>query len=223
MDPFGDDDDPFGEDVSYYYHTAAIILRILSLWTNPCISHSAFQPEWAFDSQDDDNEGSTHTAKPAIYGAEHALILLDCNPAMFERYIAHEGGEHQSPMELSLTAISQLLRMRIRTVAESKTGKRNGVGVLLFGCDTYRGMRHREDSDEEGGDDKILPSTHELIELTPPGIEQVMAVQACLTKRDLEEEFSVVYRQERGEEEEDGVHLIKTALHEANKVFMNAK
>lgn len=145
---------------------------------------------------------------------------------MFERYIRDEEGELQSPMELSLTAISQLLRMRIRTVAESKTGKRNGVGVLLYGCDTMRAIRKSgdsSDSDGAAGDEKILPSTHELVELTPPGIEQVLGIQACLGKRDLEKEFSVRSGESRSDEEEDGSQLLRTALHEANKVFMHAK
>ena len=128
-------------------------------------------------------------------------------------------------MELSLAAISQLLRMRIRTVAESKTGKRNGVGVLLYGCDALRAARGGDDSDSDGninGEEKLLPSTHELLELTPPGIIQVRGIQQCLNGRDLEKEFSIGEREERSDEE-DGAHLLKTALHEANKVFMHAK
>lgn len=129
-------------------------------------------------------------------------------------------------MELSLVAISKLLRMRIRTVAESKTGKRNGVGVLLYGCDTMRAI-HKDDSDSDGAavaDERILPSTHELIELTPPGIEQVLGIQSCLEKRDLQKEFALGNREDRGDdEEEDGAQLLRTALHEANKVFMYAQ
>jgi hypothetical protein len=143
---------------------------------------------------------------------------------MFERYIQDENGQALSPMELSLNAISKLLRMRIRAVAESKTGRRNGVGVLLYGCNTLRSMRSNGDFSDSDGDreEKILPSTHELLELTPPGIEQVLGIQACLEKRDLEKEFSVGNSEDRGGEE-DGAQLLRTALHEANKVFMHAK
>jgi hypothetical protein len=143
---------------------------------------------------------------------------------MFERYIQDENGQMLSPVELSLNAISKLLRMRIRAVAESKTGRRNGVGVLLYGCDTMRSIRGSGDtSDSDGaGEEKILPSTHELLELTPPGIEQVLGIQACLDKRDLGKEFSAGNREDRGDEE-DGAQLLRTALHEANKVFVHAK
>jgi hypothetical protein len=145
---------------------------------------------------------------------------------MFESYIPQEGDDGlQSPMSLALTAISSLLRLRIRTVAESKTGKRNGVGVLLFGCNPLRGIRKKSNSDTEddegdNGDEKLLPSTHELIALKPPGIDEVEWIQSCLS-RDLKKEFSgdVV---ERGEEE-DGGRSLREALHEASKVFMHAK
>ena len=69
-------------------------------------------------------------------------------------------------------------------MAESKTGKRNGVGVLLYGCNRLRGMREGYDSDGERMM-SLLPSTHELVELTPPGIEQVTEIQKCLDGRDL--------------------------------------
>jgi len=213
-------------------------------------------------------------AKLAIYGAEHALILLDCNPSMFECFIPRDyrddadntterifvrdgiedGGNmeddgqnsRQSPMEVALTAIIQLLRMRIRTVSESKTGKRNGVGVLLYGCDTLRGIhkdgrRHDgeegddgDDTEEDDEEEKILPSTHELLELVPPGIGQVETIRACLMnggkkRRDLKKEFSIRrHHQMDGkgqsmEQEDDGARCLKSALHEANKVFMHAK
>lgn len=170
---------------------------------------------------------------------------------MFERYIHHhqydtiqdtlnnndEGAAPapSTPMELSLTAITQLLRMRIRMVAESKTGKRNGVGVLLFGCDRFRRRRGADDDDNPSDDDEGIitnsmfqsSTTHELLELVPPGIEQVMEVQKYLedgNNHTLEKEFSIGdRRKENGEEEEDCAHLLKSALHEANKVFMHAK
>eukprot|EP00804_Cyclotella_cryptica_P014014 CCRYP_002509-RA/>CCRYP_002509-RA protein AED:0.24 eAED:0.24 QI:97/0.66/0.75/1/0.66/0.75/4/0/477 len=245
-----DDDDPFGQE-----------------------------PYWALDSStedenDDDNASSFgeqgKDSKPVIYGAEHALILLDCHPSMFECFLPrqdddddehsttekatvrksmNDDGENtkedaamKSPMEVALTAITQLLRMRIRTVAESKTGKRNGVGVLLYGCDTLRAMRgggrwHHDDDNEDDSDEEkmILPSTHELLELVPPGIDQVEKIRACLMsggkkRRDLEMEFSIGCHRamdEKGglsmEQEDDGARCLKSALHEANKIFMHAK
>ena len=92
-------------------------------------------------------------------------------------------------------------------MAETKSGKRNGVGVLLYGCDSMR------ESNEQR-----LPTTHQLMELSPPGIEQVRSIQSCRVD-DLKEFLSE--KDERGEQ--DRAHLFKSALYEANKTFAHAQ
>jgi hypothetical protein len=88
--------------------------------------------------------------------------------------------------------------------------------------------------EEDYEEEKILPSTHELLELVPLGIDQVETMRACLMsggkkRRDLKKEFSIEYyskmdrKGESMEQEDDGARCLKSALHEANKVFMHAK
>lgn len=245
------------------------------------------QPDWArgdFFEDDANNDESNNiynndlnSPSDNYFGAEHVVLLFDCNPSMFERYIpmmpdeddvdsdeemdtllgiggGGGGGTTEnsskerllSPMEVALTAAHKLLRMRIRAVAETKSGKRNGVGVILFGCDTMRDIRGKKsegggesDGSEDDGDDdsedssaKMQSSTFELLELTPPGIDQVLKIQECLPskskrkkQRDLGKEFSTVEVVE-GEEEMDGMVdscPLRQALHDANKAFMKAK
>ena len=178
---------------------------------------------------DDDDDGEAGGGAARHYGAEHVLLLLDCDASMFERYVAcrrpppsptdddddrvdpaARGPVLRSPMDVAATAAHRLLRAKVRDVAETRCGKRDGVGVLLYGCDPYRRRRLRrrrgggvggggggwddgvedvvvdddgEDDDDEGDEDP-LPTTHELVELAAPGIEQVLTVQECLPDED---------------------------------------
>jgi hypothetical protein len=120
---------------------------------------------------------------------------------------------YYSPMDVAATAAHRLLRAKVRDVAETKSGKRDGVGVLLYGCDPNRNRRRRssrrsrrrgggdgggggkdddidiEDDDEDyEGEEDALPTTHELIELAAPGIGQVLAMQECLPDYDHDED-----------------------------------
>jgi hypothetical protein len=189
---------------------------------------------------------------------------------MFERYVmcrrsddvdddaqtVEEGDtvvQYYSPMDVAITAAHRLLRTKVRNVAETMSGKRDGVGVLLYGCDPNRRRPRRRTSPYNGGDgegdvaddssldddgdrdDSILPTTHKLIELAAPGIEQVLTMQECLPderpynnnrhRRDLCEEFSVrrcdADGGARGEDEE--VCSLRRGLTAALKVFSSAK
>jgi len=73
-----------------------------------------------------------------------------------------------SAMDVSLLAIDRLLRRRIRYAAAYRTGKRDGVGVVLFST-----KRHQEGYDSNA-------TTHTLLQLEPPGIDQVKRIQKCL-------------------------------------------
>ena len=206
--------------------------------------------------EDDDDDGDDEAGGGAAarhYGAEHVLLLFDCDASMFERYVScrrsssssssstnddddyveeegyftggkiGDGDENDddddrrrmnrglvrySPMDVAATAAHRLLRAKVRDVAETKAGKRDGVGVLLYGCDPDRRRRLRrrrgdggggrdddgveivvvvDDDDDDGGDEDPLPTTHELVELTAPGIEQVLTVQECLPDEDEDE------------------------------------
>ena len=207
--------------------------------------------------EDDDDDGDDEAGGVAAarhYGAEHVLLLFDCDASMFERYVScrrsssssssstnddddyveeegyftggkiGDGDENDdddrrrmnrglvrySPMDVAATAAHRLLRAKVRDVAETKSGKRDGVGVLLYGCDPNRRRRLRrrrgdggggrdddgveivvvdddDDDDDDGGDEDPLPTTHELVELAAPGIEQVLTVQECLPDEDEDE------------------------------------
>lgn len=241
------------------------------------------------DNADDEAEGGSGAVQH--YGAEHLLLLLDCDASMFEQYVPclrsssspsnndddendnngkndtddknSDGGKtaggivHYSPMDVAITAAHRLLRSKVRDAAETKSGKRDGVGVLLYGCNPNRrrpssprlgvdsgfaASATDDSSIDEDGDRDPLPTTHELVELVAPGIEQVLTMQKCLPdedenlaydnkgrcRRDLCGEFSVKKCSDGGVKEDEArdaneVICLRRALTAALKVFSNAK
>ena len=150
-----------------------------------------------FLSQSDlDNDKDTEDDEEvsgAEYGAQHVLILIDCCPTMFQPCVVVVQSQSQSqsqsqnndnveqqntpqltisPFDAALRAVAQLLKLRVKYVATSKTGKRDGVGVMLFGT------KRRKDTTAYGG----TTSTYPLIPMEPPGIQQVLDIQKCLPK-----------------------------------------
>jgi non-homologous end joining protein Ku len=146
-----------------------------------------------------------------------------------------------APMDVAITAAHRLLRMKIRNIAETKTGKRDGVGILLYGCNTKRGLQCKsntspksgdESDDDDSDDEEAAHSTHELLELAPPGTVQILKVQECVPdkssnhhqQRDLQKEFSTMGTQnDDGDEGGDGCCTLRQALVDANKIFEAAK
>jgi non-homologous end joining protein Ku len=196
------------------------------------------------------------------------LLLIDCHESMFEKYIpllddadimddadndemADSNNTNNvtkekklfAPMDVAITAAHRLLRMKIRNIAETKTGKRDGVGILLYGCNTKRGLQGNSDTSPKSGDEsddsddeEAAHSTHELLELAPPGTVQILKVQECVPQsrnkssnhqqqRDLQKEFSTVNGDQNDNEEEggDGCCTLRQALVDANKIFEAAK
>ena len=225
---------------------------------------------------DEENEGDVRDV--ANVGAQHIILLIDCDNSMFEPYVPclsdpADGSEasgdndnatrrmqtcdYVSPMDVAITASHRILRTKIRYVAETKSGKRDGVGVLLYGCDPYRsigrgrssstmrgtmrksfdgigdGLDGEDEGETEDDEEELLPSTHELIELTAPGIEQILAIQDCLpreqhdsnqTRRNLQTEFTSIDRNVKNEDDADGnVCSLLQGLTAALKVFGSAK
>lgn len=74
-----------------------------------------------------------------------------------------------TPFDAVLRAVEQLLKLRVKYVATSKAGKRDGVGVVLFGT--------KKRKDHLG-----ITSTLGLIPMEPPGIPQVLNIRKCLPK-----------------------------------------
>ena len=108
--------------------------------------------------------------------------------------------------------------------------------MLLYGCDPNRAMRAKSpkstSSGSESDEDRDgLPPTHELIELAPPGIEQVISIQECLgpknsnqKQRSLRKEFSAGKSDgDQSGDDEDKVCSLSRGLTAAVKIFSNAK
>ena len=139
-----DADDAFGDEVvSFSVNRHAFYSRTLSGPTLPChfSGHPGMQPEWALEDGDDDYGEETmedvDKEDSAYYAAEHVLLMIDCHPSMFERYIPlldEETGEGQemdgeqislrSPMEVALEVAKSMFRVKIKDVAETKRGER---------------------------------------------------------------------------------------------------
>lgn len=224
------------------------------------------QPDWFqdpdFDGRDEnDDDDDENKSGMGGFGAEHILLLIDCHESMFEKYIPllddkeddhinkdmdnnKEKEKLFAPMDVAITAAHRLLRMKIRNIAETKTGKRDGVGILLYGCNTKRGLQGKTRSADKSGDesddtdeDEELHSTHELLELAPPGTQQILKIQECVPPsfrdksnkqlRDLQKEFSTMnstaQNVDNDEEKWGGCCTLRQALVDANKIFDAAK
>lgn len=176
---------------------------------------------------------------------------------MFEEYVPclveddSDKEEFVSPMDVAVTAAYRTLENKIRDVAETKSGRRDTIGILLYGCDPRRGIRAKQQAKKkknEKSDDNTspksadssdsdemdeLPTTHELIELTPPGIQQVLDMQECMRPlcfRDLRKEFTAPKKGEGKstgegtdtEDEDDGDITLRQGLTAAMKIFSNS-
>mmetsp|Transcript_11578 Transcript_11578/g.25067 ORF Transcript_11578/g.25067 Transcript_11578/m.25067 type:complete len:773 (+) Transcript_11578:166-2484(+) len=192
------------------------------------------EPSWARgDGDDEDEDGEDDT--PAV-GATHVLVMIDCNPSMFVPSIRltsdeDEGDEGDddaqmngqqdeelpsskemelvTPFEAALRATEKLLRFRVNSVATSRGGTRDGIGVMLYATKKFRPEdKQREqngegrdlsavkkvdraitgsDEDEESSDDddefdadEYMSSTYQLIPLAPPGTEQMLQIRGCI-------------------------------------------
>ena len=195
------------------------------------------------------------------------MLLIDCHKSMFDKYIpllddttddiSMEDNDDNddmaipkkekklfAPMDVAITAAHRLLRMKIRNIAETRTGKRDGVGILLYGCNTKRGLQGKPKNDASGEDDsdddeeeEEMHSTHELLELAPPGTTQILSIQECIPtsydksneqQRDLQKEFSTLKNNDGNEgdddeEDEEEFSTLRQALVDANKIFEAAK
>ena len=142
--------------------------------------------------------------------AQHVVLLIDCAPSMFEP--VHPDPEFPddrlSSMQLALKTVQDTIRKKIRLVTVHKSGKRDGVGVLLYNT-KYRLPLVRDEDEEEDedkpeataadkkkndinsdddddDDDDVVPgmwgpkmsTVHELLPLLPPGIKAIKKLRA---------------------------------------------
>ena len=160
------------------------------------------------------------------FGAQHVVALIDCSATMFTPCIDwQQDADTQkriSPMDAALIACERLARKRVLIVATQKTGKRDGVGVLLYGTRT-----HGDDDDDDDDDDEQLTerksSTQTLVELNPPGVQQIRMMRSCLEdpicgrRRNVQKEFMNL------DVDAGFSRKLRAAIQEANKVYLEAK
>lgn len=133
-----------------------------------------------------------------MYGAQHVQILIDCRPSMFVKSIPTEDGEMISPMQASLVACETLLRNKVKHVAVHKTGKRDGVGIILYG---------KPDP---------IHYTFTLVDLEAPGMQQIQKIRAYVQgKGDI--------KADAGIKEGEAKWSLRRGLQDANTSFNHAK
>ena len=124
-------------------------------------------------------------------------------------------------MDAAIIACERLARNRVLQVATQKTGKRDGVGVLLYGTRTHDDVDDEDDETEQLTERKS--STQTLVELNPPGVQQVRILRSCLEdpicgrRRNIQKEFKNL-------DDDTGLgRKLRTAIQEANKAYLEAK
>lgn len=164
---------------------------MLTIFCLPC-----WQP-----SDDLDKDGGREDREDT-FGAQHVLVLIDCRPSMFVPSIPGEQeGETISPMQASLKACEQLLRSKVKHVAVHKTGKRDGVGIMLYGIPDNTN------------------STHPLVELQQPGVEQIQKIRAYVEgKASVEEDCKLEDMKSK-----ETSWTLRKALQKANEAITKAK
>ena len=152
-------------------------------------------PDWA-QSDSDESESSInlnpnappHSKNPgvttaanvfALPGAQHIIILIDAHPSMFKPYIRTRTStstatykNYISPFDAALIASEKLLHHRVHSVATTRLGKRDGVGILLFNCPTMINVENHANA-----------SIRTLMELFPPGVDHIQTIRACMMKQ----------------------------------------
>lgn len=113
------------------------------------------EPDWVIDSEiGDDGAGEGFSSDPlgqgGVIGGQHVLMLIDCSPTMFQSFQSNPSLPSRSPtsaMDMSLQVVEDILKKRIRNTITLKTGKRDGVGVLLFNTRKHRQLKRDEEID----------------------------------------------------------------------------
>ncbi|CAJ1954274.1 unnamed protein product [Cylindrotheca closterium] len=174
------------------------------------------EPDWAND--DYQSQGQDGTEGPLDQGAQHVLMLLDCRVDMFRTFGA---GNDKSAMDNGLQVAKALLQDTVRTTVSQRTGKRNGIGIVLFNTKRQTSSKtamEEEDCDDDDG--KQNQGVHILMPLIPPGISHVLDLNQCLEKeRNVQEEF----QQESQENSGDIMAPLQTALEVCQDMFKKAK
>jgi len=159
-------------------------------WDNP----------WADDSSENDFQDGNREDREETFGTQHVLVLIDCRPSMMIPSIPVQDGDPISPMQASLRVCETLLRSKVKHTAVHKTGKRDGVGIMLYGIpDTTQ-------------------TTHNLVAMEPPGIQQIRKIQAFVNGEEtVERECNL------GDGSKMASWSLRRALQDANGAINQAK
>ena len=138
------------------------------------------------------NDNKSALGQVSLPGAQHIIILLDAHPSMFAPYIRRSmsavdsnkvlststSNSYISPFDAALIACERLLHHRVHNVATTRTGKRDGVGILLFNCPAA----NLDPNSSDGGVDEnhATASIRRFMELSPPGVDQIQTIRACM-------------------------------------------
>jgi hypothetical protein len=106
------------------------------------------EPDYAKDADDDDDDlediSPELVAAGSVIGAQHVLMLVDCNRDMFQPCTSSSTTTATTvkriPMDMTLRAAERIIKERIRTTVTVKTGKRDGFGLILY--NTSKRRRH---------------------------------------------------------------------------------
>ena len=112
------------------------------------------------DSEDEDNDANGSAAAAAA--AHHVLLLLDCAATMFAPVHPDPefpDGERLSSVQFALQTVQDTVRRKIRQVTVHKSGRRDGLGVLLYNT-KYRAPRPSDEEEEEEEKDAKKESTN---------------------------------------------------------------
>jgi hypothetical protein len=105
-----------------------------------------------------------------------------------------------SPIQAALEVSEKLLRTKVKNVTVQKTGKRDGVGIMLYGVPSTQ------------------TTTASLVDLEQPGIASIKQIQAYLEHtQSLEEEYKLHDRSK------ESSWTFRKALQEASSAFAKAK
>lgn len=171
----------------------------------------------------------------ALVGAQHVICLVDCHADMFAAN--GEDDDSSSSIDMTLKLIDALLQQRIRTTVTMKTGKRDGVGVILYHTkpnrDRNKSTTKKQDKhdNEDDDDDNEGSTVHVLLPLTPPGSSTVRTIRACFQNdpvhggrvRDLQKEFAFEKDSSDNHDTPLRISPLQTALEECLRTFKSSK
>jgi len=194
------------------------------------------KPDWFANNNKDDSEDEdgTNGDASAAAAAHHVLLLLDCAASMFAPVHPDPEfpDERLSSVQFALQTVQDTVRRKIRQVTVHKSGKRDGLGVLLYNTKYRAPLPSEEDEEEEEKDAKKestnnhedaeddddddddavegmgtaatrMSTVHTLLPLKPPGVQAVKKLRA--TQPDLfSDEVELDLQKEYGNDDRDG-------------------